>query len=122
MRSALGELDPNTPIANRRSPRACVLRAGEETPARARDVGVESGDTPTSTRRRNIAALDAAEALLRENYRESPSKYADGHLTYAEALKRSGYIGTHGVVVLSKRLGETRGRLVSHTDVACVVR
>ena len=80
MRSALGELDPNTPIANRRSPRACVLRAGEETPARAHDVGVESGDAPTSTRRRNIAALDAAEALLRENYRESPSKHADGHL------------------------------------------
>ena len=57
-----------------------------------------------------MAALDAAEALLRENYRESPSKYADGHLTYAEALKRSGYIGTHGVVVLSKRLGAARGR------------
>ena len=49
---------------------------------------------------------------MRENYRESPpSKYADGHLTCAEALKRCGYIGTHGVVVLRKRLGATtRGR------------
>jgi len=122
MRSALGELDPNTPIANRRSPRACVLRAGEETPARAHDVGVESGDAPTSTRRRNMAALDAAEALVRENYRQSPSKHADGHLTYAEALRQSGYIGTNGVVVLSKRLGAARGRLVSRTDVACMVR
>ena len=69
MRSALGELDPNTPIANRRLPRACVLRDGGETPAQARDVGEGNGDAPTSTRRRNIAALDAAEALLRENYR-----------------------------------------------------
>ena len=56
----------------------------------------------------NKATLDAAEALVRENYRESPpSEYADGHLTCAEALKRCGYIGTHGVVVLRKRLGAT---------------
>jgi len=43
-------------------------------------------------------------------------------MTYAEALKLSDYIGTNGVVVLSKRLGATRGRLVSRTDVAYVVR
>ena len=99
-----------------------MLRAGEETPARAHDVGVESGDAPTSTRRRNMAARDAAEALVRENYRQSPSKYADDHLTYAEALKLSDYIGTNGVVVLSKRLVAARGREVSRTDVACMVR
>ena len=49
MRSALGELDPNTLIANQRSPRACVPRAGEEMPARARDVGAESADSTGNT-------------------------------------------------------------------------
>ena len=76
MRRALGELDQNTPIATRRSPRQCVLRARDETPVRTRDAADDEGGTPASTRRRNAAALDAAEALVLENWEENRSRYA----------------------------------------------
>ena len=108
MRSALRELDQNAPIVNRRSPRQCVLRARDETPVRSQEAVDGEGGTPASIRRQNAAALDAAEALVRENRLENPSRYAEGHLTYAEALKQSGYIGDNGVVVLCKRIGAER--------------
>jgi hypothetical protein len=72
MRRALGELDQNTPIALRRSPRACVARVGAETPSRARVETVESDEPQTTPRQHNAAALDAAVALLRERNAESP--------------------------------------------------
>ena len=108
MRRALGEVDQNTPIAHRRSPRQCVARARDETPVRSRDAVDDEGGTPTSARRQNAAALDAAEALVRENRLDVPSRYAQNYLTYAEALKQTGYVGTNGVVVLSKRMGAAR--------------
>jgi len=108
MRRALGELDQNTPIATRRSPRQCVLHARDETPVRTRDAADDEGGTPASTRRRNAAALDAAEALVFENWQENRSRYAKNHMTYAEALQQSGYVGENGVVVLSTRMGKVR--------------
>ena len=108
MRRALGELDQNTPIATRRSPRQCVLRARDETPVRTRDAADDEGGTPASARRRNAAALDVAEALVRENWQENRSRYAKNHMTYAEALQQSGYVGDNGVVVLSRRVGKAR--------------
>ena len=60
MRRALGELDQNTPIANRRSSRQCSARACDETPVRTRDAADGQGGTPTSVRRQNAAALNAA--------------------------------------------------------------
>ena len=108
MRRALGELDQNTPIATRRSPRQCVANARDETPVRTRDAADDEGGTPASARRRNTAALDVAEALVRENWQESRSRYAKNHMTYAEALKQSGYVGDNGVVVLSMRMGKAR--------------
>ena len=108
MRRALGEVDQNTPIAQRRSPRQCVAHVRDETPVRTRDAADDEGGTPTSARRRNAAALDAAEALVRENRLEVPSRYAKNYLTYAEALQQTGYVGANGVVVLSKRMGAAR--------------
>lgn len=108
MRRALGEVDLNTPNAQRRSPRQCVARARDETPVRSRDAVDDEGGTPTSARRQNAAALDAAEALMRGNRLEVPSRYAKNYLTYAEALKQTGYVGPNGVVVLSKRTGTSR--------------
>ena len=66
MRRALEELDTNTPIAIRRSPRTCVARVVEETPTRARTEPVDSHEPQTTLRQLNLAALDRAEALLRE--------------------------------------------------------
>ena len=105
MRRALGELDQNTPIANRRSSRQCSARARDETPVRTRDAADGQGGTPTSVRR-----LNAAEALVRENRLAHHSRNSENHLTYAEALKRSGYVGDNGVVVLSKRMSAARVR------------
>lgn len=68
------------------------------------------GGTPTSVRRLNAAALNAAEALARENRLTHHSRNSENHLTYAEALKRSGYVGDNGVVVLSKRINAARVR------------
>jgi hypothetical protein len=52
MRRALGELDQNTPIANRldstRSPWQCNARARDETPVRTRDAADGEGCTPAS--------------------------------------------------------------------------
>ena len=111
MRRALGELDQNNPIANRRSSRQCSARAFDETPARTRDAADGEGGTPTSVRRRlNAAVLNAAEALVRENRLTHHSRNSENHLTYAEALKRSGYVGDNGVVVLSKRMSAARVR------------
>ena len=105
MRRALGELDQNTPIATRRSPRQCVANARDETPVRTRDAADDEGGTPASARRRNAAALDVAEALVRENWQENRSRYAKNHMTYAEALKQSGYVGDNGVAILCRRVG-----------------
>ena len=110
MRRALGELDQNTPVALRRSSRACVARVGAETPSRARVETVESDERQTTPRQRNAAALNAAEALLREHNGDSPRASDPGHLTYSEALTKAGYRGENGLVVLCKRLGATRGR------------
>ena len=96
MRRALGELDQNNPIANGRSSRQCSARARDETPMRTRDAADGEGGTRTSVRRLNSAALDAAEALLRENRLTHHSRNSENHLTYAEALKRSGYVGDNG--------------------------
>ena len=41
---------------------------------------------------------------MRENRLTHHSRNSETHLTYAEALKRSGYVGDNGVVVLSKRM------------------
>lgn len=111
MRRALGELDQNTPVALRRSPRACVARVGAETPSRARVETVESVEPQTTTRQHNAAALDAAVALLRERNVESPRPSDPGHLTYKDALTKAGYRGDNGVVVLSKRLGAEKRRV-----------
>ena len=92
MRRALGELDRNTPIANRRSPRQCNARARDETPVRTRAGrrrwrGRHSSEC-SETALDAAAALDAAEVLknVRENWRNHYSRYAETHLTYAEAL------------------------------------
>ena len=111
MRRALGELDQNTPVALRRSPRACVARVGAETPSRARVETVESVEPQTTTRQHNAAALDAAVALLRERNVESPRPSDPGHLKYKDALTKAGYRGDNGVVVLSKRLGAEKRRV-----------
>ena len=111
MRRALGELDQNTPVALRRSPRACVARVGAETPSRARVETVESVEPQTTTRQHNAAALDAAVALLRERNVESPRPSDPGHLTYKDALMKAGYQGDNGVVVLSRRLGAEKRRV-----------
>ncbi len=71
---------------------------------RTRDAADGQGGTPTSVRRLNAAALNAAEALLRENRLAHHSRNSENHLTYAEALKWSGYVGDNGVVVLSRRM------------------
>ena len=120
MRRALGELDQNTPIATRRSPRQCELRARDETPVRTRDAADDEGGTPASTRRRNAAALDVAEALVRENWQENRSRYAKNHMTYAEALQQSGYVGANGVAILCRRVGITRrqGEVDASVDAA----
>ena len=110
MRRALEELDQNTPIAIRRSPRTCVARVVEETPTRARTEPVDSDEPQTTLRQRNLAALDRAEALLREHNSDSPRSNDSNHLTYKQALEAVGYEGNHGVVVLSMRLGATRRR------------
>jgi len=87
MRRALGELDQNTPIATRRSPRQCELGARDETPVRTRDAADDEGWTTASSRRRNAAALDAAEALVLENWQDNRPRYAKNHMTHAEALQ-----------------------------------
>ena len=110
MRRALGELDQNTPIANRRSSRQCSARARDETPVRTRDAADGQGGTPTSLRRLNTAALDAAEVLVRKNRLDHHSRNLENHLTYAEALRQSGYQGDNGVVVLSKKMSAARVR------------
>ena len=110
MRRALEELDQNTPIANRRSSRQCSARARDETPVRTREAADGQGGTPTSVRRQNAAALNAAGALVRENRLAHHSRNSENHLTYAGALTRSGYVGDNGVVVLSKRMSAARGR------------
>ena len=110
MRRALGELDQSILIANRRSSRQCSARACDETPVRTRDAAGGQGGTPTSVRRQNAAALNAAEALLRENRLAHHCRNSENHLTYAEALRQSGYQGDNGVVVLSKRMSAARGR------------
>ena len=110
MRRALEELDQNTPIAIRRSPRTCIARVVEETPARARTAPVDSDEPQTTLRQRNSAALDRAEALLREHNSDSPRPNDSNHLTYKQALEAVGYEGNHGVVVLSRRFGATQRR------------
>jgi hypothetical protein len=52
-----------------------------------------------------MAVLDAAEAIVRENWQEIRSSYAKNYMTYAEALQQSGYGGNNGLVVLSKPRG-----------------
>ena len=110
MRRALGELDQNTPIANRRSSRQCSARARDETPVRMQDAADGQRGTPTSVRRVNAAALNAAEALVRKNRLTHHSRNSENHLTYAEALRQSGYQGDNGVVVLSKKMSAARVR------------
>ena len=56
-----------------------------------------------------------------ENRLENPSRYAEGHLTYVDALKQSGYIGNNGVVVLSKRFGAERRQGAMGTAVDAAV-
>ena len=75
---------------------------------RPRDTVENEGDTPASARIRDTAALDAAEAPLRENRLEVRSRYAEHHLTYMQALQQSGYVGDNGGVVLSKRMRAAR--------------
>ena len=110
MRRALEEFDQNTPIAIRRSPRTCVARVVEETPARARTEPVDSDEPQTDVAQLNLAALDRAEALLREHNSDSPRPNDSNHLTYKQALEAVGYEGNHGVVVLSRRFGATQRR------------
>ena len=57
------------------------------------------------------AALDAAEVLknVRKNRLANHSRNSKHHLMYAEALKRSGYVGDNGVVVLSRENGRRAG-------------
>ena len=64
MGRALGELDQNTPIANRRSSRQCSARVRDETPVRMRDAADGEGGTPTSVRRLNAAALKSSSTPL----------------------------------------------------------
>ena len=47
---------------------------------------------------------------MRKNRLAHHFRNSENHLTYAEALKRSGYVGDNGVVVLSKRMGAARVR------------
>ena len=75
-----------------------------------RDAADGQGGTLTSLRRLNAAALNAAEALVRENRLAHHSSNSENHLTYAEALGQSGYKGDNGVVVLSKRMSAARVR------------
>ena len=82
MRRALEELDQNTPIAIRRSLRTCVARVVEETPARARTEPIDSDEPQRMLRQLNSAALDRAEALLREHNSDSPHRNDSNHLTY----------------------------------------
>ena len=77
---------------------------------RTRDAADGQGGTPTSVRRQNAAALNAAEALVRENRLAHHSRNSENHLTYAEALRQSGYQGDNGVVVLSKKMSAARVR------------
>ena len=77
---------------------------------RTRDAADGQGGTPTSVRRLNAAALNAAEALVRKNRLAHHSRNSENHLTYAEALRQSGYQGDNGVVVLSKRMSAARVR------------
>ena len=74
------------------------------------DAADGQGDTPTSVRRLNAAALNAVEALVRENRLTHHSRNSENHLTYAEALRQSGYQGDNGVVVLSKKMSAARVR------------
>ena len=110
MRCALEELDQDIPIANRRSSRRWNARARDETPVRTRDAADGQGGTPTSVRRLDSAALNAAEALVRENRLVHHSRNSENHPTYAEALRQSGYQGDNGVVVLSKKMSAARVR------------
>jgi hypothetical protein len=106
MRRALGELDQNTPIANRRSPRQCDARARDEMPVPMAREALRGalGD----------GMLDAAESLVRESRIHHHSRNSGNHLTYAEALKQSGYVGDNGVLVLSRRMGAARVRGAMH--------
>ena len=47
---------------------------------------------------------------MRENRLTHHSRNSENHLTYAEALRQSGYQGDNGVVVLSKRMSAARVR------------
>ena len=47
---------------------------------------------------------------MRENRLTHHSRNSENHLTSAEALKWSGYVGDNGVVVLSKRMSAARVR------------
>ena len=107
MRRALEEFDQNTPIATHRSPRTCVARVVEETPARARTEPVDSDEPQMDVAQLNLAALDRAEALLREHNSDSPRPNDSNHLRYKKVLEAVGYEGNHGVVVLSRRFGAT---------------
>ena len=57
-----------------------------------------------------VAALNPAEALVRENRLVHHSRNSENHPTYAEALRQSGYQGDNGVVVLSKKMSAARVR------------
>jgi hypothetical protein len=67
--------------------------------------------------------LDAAESLVRESRIHHHSRYSENHLTYAEALKQSGYVGDNGVLVLSRRMGaaQVRGAMNMMADALIVM-
>ena len=72
---------------------------------------MDSDEPQTTLRQRNLAALDRAEALLREHNSNFPRLNDSNHLTCKQALEAVGYEGSHGVVVLvglARRDGESR--------------
>ena len=90
-------------VGSRHTDRKSTLVSGGGTLERARrganGTPPISGEALASLRRLNAAALNAAEALVRENRLAHHSRNSENHLTYAEALRQSGYTGDNGVVV-----------------------
>ena len=76
MQRSLEELDRKH--SDRKSTLASAVNAlaRDETPVRTRDAADGEGSTLASTRSQNAAALNVAEALVRENRRERRSRCA----------------------------------------------
>ena len=58
---------------------------------------------------------------MRENRLARHSRNSENHMTYAEALRQSGYQGDNGVVVLSKKMSAARVRGVMDATVNVAV-